>query len=220
MDSLIEQNLIEFIDDETIKSIACKFPMYRYKGTNIGIIKTTVGAPATAMLIEEVAVGYDCKNFILFGSCGSLDKTISPGKLIIPTSAYRDEGFSYHYIEPSDYIDIPMHQKLEEIFKKLKINYLKGKTWTTDAFYRETTSNLQKRKSEGCIVVEMEISACQAVSTFRGYNFYPFLYRGDNLDAKTWEESYLSGITNIDRLKHFFIALEVTKEIIKGENDD
>lgn len=216
MDILIEDRIIEFIDDEIIKSVTCKFPVYRVKGTNIGVVKTLVGAPATAMLIEEIAAGYSCKNFILFGSCGGLDRTLSPGKLIIPTSAYRDEGLSYHYIEPNDYIDIPGHKKLVAIFDELKIDYIKGKTWTTDAFYRETAKQVEQRKKEGCIVVEMEISACQAVADFRGYNFYPFLYRGDNLDSITWEESYLAGITTDDRLKHFFIALEVTKRILRS----
>ncbi|WP_300804010.1 hypothetical protein [uncultured Acetatifactor sp.] len=39
------------------------------------------------------------------------------------------------------------------------IPYVKGKTWTTDSFYRETVNNFQKHKADGCISVEMECAA-------------------------------------------------------------
>ena len=76
---------------------------------------------------------------------------------MIPTEAYRDEGTSYHYIESADYI-----KKLSivaEFFESKKLPYILGKTWTTDSFYRETEGNIEKRKKDGCISVEMECSA-------------------------------------------------------------
>ena len=69
-------------------------------------------------------------------------------------------------------------------------------------------------KEEGCIAVEMEVSACQAVASFRGYQLYTFLYRADNLDSSKWEKGILSQISIDERLKHFFIALEIAKRVI------
>ena len=92
-----------------------------------------------------------------------------------------------------------------------------GRTWTTDAFYRETKGNFLKRKLEGCIAVEMEVSACQAVANFRGYQLYNFLYRADNLDSSKWDKGILSNIEIDERLKHFFIALEIAKRVVKNE---
>lgn len=214
MDALISDGLVELIDDEIISSVSCKFPIYRYIGTNIGVVKTTAGAPITSGLIEEIACAFTCSNFVLFGSCGSLDRQISEGKIIVPTYAYRDEGTSYHYASPSDYIEIKNSQKIAEILAKLNIDYVLGKIWTTDAFYRETRNQLQKRKSEGCIAVDMEISACQAVADFYGFSFYPILYRADNLDSSKWEHGFLKSVTLDERLKTFFVALEITKNII------
>lgn len=213
MDALIEDGLIELLDADIVRSIACKYPVYVCKGTNIGIVKTTVGAPVAATLIEEIGYIFSCNKFVMFGSCGGLDKEIPSNKLIVPTYAYRDEGMSYHYAPASDYIEIKNHEKVSKILTELNIDHVKGKTWTTDAFYRETRRNMLRRRSEGCIAVEMEVSACQAVADFRGYEFYDFLYRADNLDSSKWERGILSSLSIDARLQHFFIALEIAKRI-------
>ena len=213
MNALIEDELIELIDEYTINSISHNYPVYRFKGTNIGIVKTCVGAPITAVLIEDIGYIFSCKKFVMFGSCGGLDKTISPNNLIVPTAAYRDEGMSYHYMPASDYIEIANHKKVADILDSLNIQYVKGKTWTTDAFYRETKRNMERRRKEGCICVEMEVSACQAVANFRNVELYNFLYRADNLDSSQWEKDILSIISIDERLKHLFIALEIAKRV-------
>ena len=54
-------------------------------------------------LLEELkARGF--KNFIVLGSCGVLDQSIQADKIILPSSALRDEGTSYHYAPASDEI--------------------------------------------------------------------------------------------------------------------
>ncbi len=212
MDALIEGGLLEPIEP-VIKSVADLYPVYVFSGTKIGIVKTSVGAPMAAGLIEEIGYIFSCSRFVLFGSCGGLDKSIPPEMLIVPTHAYRDEGMSYHYAPPSDYIELPGHTRVCEVLDKLSVPYVLGRTWTTDAFYRETRRNMELRRREGCIAVEMEISACQAVANFRGYDFYAFIYRADNLDANIWERSILSSISTERRLSHLSIALEIAKAI-------
>ena len=61
--------------------------------------------------------------------------------------------------------------------------YIVGKTWTTDAVHRETREIFEKRKAAGCISVEMECSAVQAMCNFRGLEPYFFFTCGDLLDA-------------------------------------
>ena len=217
MDALAEDGLLEDFAPDSIKSVACIYPIYRIKGTDIGIVKTTVGAPMAAGLIEEIAYMFSCQKFVMFGSCGSLDKSITEGRLIVPTAAYRDEGMSYHYLPPDeDYVPLPHADTVLSILSSLGVDCAVGKTWTTDAFYRETVRNRERRRSEGCIAVEMEVAACQAVATYRGVDFYCFLYRADNLDAVKWERGFLSNLSLDQRLENFFIALEVAKRVAGG----
>ena len=92
-----------------------------------------------------------------------------------------------------------------------KLPYILGKNWTTDAFFRETENNINKRKEDGCISVEMECSAMQAVCDFRGLELYYFLTSGDLLDAPEWDERHVEGEyagTQHDT-RHFDIAIEL-----------
>ncbi len=215
IEALLEENLIELISNDDLRSISTNYPVYRFINTDIGIFKTTVGAPITATLMEEASYIYSCNKFIQFGSCGGLDKNISETMLIVPTHAYRDEGFSYHYMEPSDYIEISNSKTVARILDDLSITYVLGKTWTTDAFYRETKQEVEQRKKEGCIAVEMEVSACQAIANYKNISFYCFLYRCDNLSSPTWEKGIRDrNLSKNKRLEILNVALELAKKVI------
>ncbi len=149
--------------------------------------------------------------FIMFGSAGSLDNDLTAGKFIIPTEAYREEGMSYNYAAPSDYIEIRNAMKLKGIFDELKLPNAAGKVWTTDAIYRETKAKLSARKNEGCLAVEMELAGVQAVCAFYGWDLYDFLVTGDVLDEAAYDISGLSNANhNMDKL---YIAVEIAKRI-------
>ena len=215
MSALLEDGLLELRDPAAVQYVSCDCPMYVFRGTNIGVIQTQVGAPFTAGLMEDIGCGYDCRHFILFGSCGGLDNQLTAGKLIVPTHAYRDEGLSYHYFPAADYMEVPNHSVVAAVLDSLQIPYVKGRSWTTDAFMRETRRNMAARKAEGCIAVEMELAACQAVCSYRGYQLYNFLYTADNLDHSDWDVGILGSISLDERLKHFYIALEIAKYVTK-----
>ncbi len=74
-----------------------------------------------------------------------------------------------------------------DVLEGLRLPHLVGRTWTTDAPYRETRSKLQHRLDEGCITVEMEAAALFAVARFRGVPFAQLLYAADSLAGEKWE---------------------------------
>lgn len=163
-------------------------PVYKLKFNNkeFAITRTTIGGAGTVGTVEEL-IAMGAKKILIYGTCGTLDKNILKGHFVIPTAAYRDEGASYHYVEPSDYIEVKTSNELCSIFDELHIPYITGKTWTTDAIYRETIGNMEKRKAEGCIVVDMECASAMAVSQFRNIPIYQFLYGDDTLDGTEWD---------------------------------
>lgn len=158
-----------------------------YNEKRIALVLGFLGAAGSAGLLEEL-IAFGCKKFIVCGGAGVLQKDIVVGHLIIPISAVRDEGVSYHYIEPSREIECSKDtvEAIEREFKKDGIKYLKGKTWTTDAFYRETKDKVALRISEGCITVEMEAAAFFAVAKFRNVELGQILYGGDDLSGQEW----------------------------------
>ena len=79
------------------------------------------------------------------------------------------------------------HHRLAEIMDEIHLPYVTGKVWTTDAFYRETRSNMEKRKADGCIAVDMECASAMAMGQFRGVPVYQFFYADDCLDGDKWD---------------------------------
>lgn len=185
---------------------------FRYKEHDLGIYMTVLGGASTTALMEEVLVK-GAEKILIFGSCGVLGRQLAAGHFIIPTSAYRDEGTSYHYMPPSDYVDIVTSKKLGEIFDSLNIPYIFGKTWTTDAFYRETKNNVDARKKDGCLTVEMECASVMAASQFRKISAFQFLYSEDSLDGETWNARTMGKVPHSDLEKYLKIALEVAIRI-------
>ncbi len=198
-------------------------PVYKifHGGRAYAFYKTYVGAPACVGTIEDTMALIRTDKYILFGGCGCLDREIAHGKVMVPTAAYRDEGTSYHYAPASDYIDIPNAKVVEAFMRENGIPCVLGKTWTTDAFYRETETNIQKRKAEGCISVEMESSAVQALCNFRNLSLYVFFTSGDLLDAPEWDERHKQGQTEGTQhdAGHFDIALALAEYVSKRSAD-
>ncbi len=186
-------------------------PVYqiKYKNQEIAFYRSMVGAPACVACFEE-AVAMGAEKFVLFGSCGVLDDDAVKDHIIVPVSAVRDEGTSYHYIAPSAEIEADPRSVniLEQVLTSCGYSYVKGKTWTSDAIYRETRSAVLERRQEGCIAVEMECASMLAVAKYRQIPLIQFLYGADNLSSDTWEirDLALHGLTNAE--KYMLLAFE------------
>ena len=212
----IYDNVLKTFDCENIAEIQVAngdIPIYRFNhsGMDIGIYLSGIGSTLAAQFCIESNFLIGATKYIMFGSAGSLDGDITDRKFVIPTYAYRDEGMSYHYAPPADYIYIKNHGRLAAIFRELGLPFTEGRVWTTDAFMRETVGQMMLRRSEGCIAVEMELAGVQAVCDFHGLELYDFLATGDVLSGNEYRVEGLKGANhNMDK---FYIALEIAKRI-------
>lgn len=185
---------------------------FRWNGRELGAVQTIIGGAATAALVEEL-LALGAKKLLLYGACGVLDASLTAGRLIIPTAACRDEGTSYHYLPVGDYVDIPTARRLGEIFDELKLPYVKGRVWTTDALYRETRANAEKRRAEGCVAVDMECASAMAMGQFRGVPVYQFLYAEDSLDGSDWDPRTWGAVPASGYEKYLRVALETAARL-------
>ncbi len=182
---LFNPEIIGYVENAT-----AKFPVYRvnYNGTQIAVYQSPVGAPACIANFEEV-IEMGIKKILLVGCCGCLDEKIDDYSIILPTAAIRDEGTSYHYAPAKDEVKLQTNvlRKIENRLKELKIHYHKGKTWTTDAIYRETPAKVLRRKEQGAITVDMECSAMAVVAKYRNVDFGQMFYAADSLATETYQ---------------------------------
>ena len=171
-------------------SVSGNLPIYKIcvDGIGFAIFAPFLGGAGSARCMEEL-IPMGGKYFVFTGSCGVLRHDIADGHLIIPTSAIRDEGLSFHYVEAAD--EIEMDSRLvglaRDTLSDLHLPFVEGKTWTTDAFYRETKGKMEQAKDMGAICVEMECASLAAVAQYRQVPYVQFLWSADNLDAPEWD---------------------------------
>jgi uridine phosphorylase len=192
------QDVIEKVTDEHggriidhVVSEIGKVPIWELalEGRRLALVHPGVGAPLAAAFLEEL-IALGCRAFVACGGAGVLVPDVALGHVVVPTSAVRDEGTSYHYLPAAREV-APTAQAVEAILATLQrhdVPHVTGKTWTTDAMYRETRDKVARRVAEGCLTVEMEAAAFFAVASFRGVAFGQLLYAGDDLSGDAWDQ--------------------------------
>lgn len=223
--SCFAQNLVEYVlrrhGGEAIAEVRCAngaTPLYRLEDMDIGLTMVSVGASRVVKQFEDLfAMGVE--QALVFGTCGVLDRRIGDCAIILPETAVREEGTSYHYAPPSEEIAVNAGalEMLKSFFGEKELEYTVGKVWTTDAFYRETAGKLAQRRAEGCIAVDSECSALAALAQFRSKRIAHFFYAADNLDAKVWDPRKFTNTAGLDAKQAIVeLALELGCRMAEG----
>jgi len=211
--------IVDALPDEaervgSLKAAHGTHPIWRLHrhGHDVAVFHPGVGAPLCAAFLEE-AIAMGARRIVACGGSGALTDTLGPGDLVVPTSAVRDEGTSFHYLPPSREVaaDPAGVATAVALLEERGVPFVAGKVWTTDALYRETRARVEARRREGCLVVDMEASAFFAVARFRGVRFAQLLYSGDDLSGGTWDER--SWTVSPSRARTFDLAIELATRL-------
>lgn len=213
LEQFVEENKLPIIG--YLNSEVFDIPIYEYATDTdrLCITMALCGAPGAAVALEELyAMG--CETFIVCGGAGALTNDSKVGEIIVPVSAIRDEGTSYHYLAPSREIECHKEtaRKVVSYLKEMEVPFKTGKTWTSDAIYRETPDMIERRRNEGCITVEMEAAAFFAVSHYYHIPLAQLLYAGDDVSGEEWDSRNWNTQKNI-RYELLRIAIEIVKKL-------
>ncbi|GAA2181989.1 nucleoside phosphorylase [Brooklawnia cerclae] len=174
---------------EMVGYVTQLFPAYRLTrgGRSAVLIELPVGAPA-ATIIADYLFQRGVRVAVAVGSCGALHP-FGEGEFILPVRALRDEGTSYHYLPPSEWVETDAGVRLAcaEAVRGRGHDVAEASVWTTDAFYRETRAMVDRRTTQGCGVVDMECAALAACARFRGVRFGEILFTADSLASDDYD---------------------------------
>lgn len=212
IDTLVDEGKLEPF--ETISG-ENKVYVYKFVDDDCLVVKGYVGGAGCGGELEEcIALG--SRQITFCGGAGSLHPDITVGKIVLVDSAVRDEGFSYHYLKPSR--EVYANKKVLEIAKKFlgenEVDYITGKVWTTDAFYRETREKIKLRTNENCLMVEMEQAGLLALTQFRNVNYAALVYGGDDLTKSEWDQRGWTDRKDI-REKLIYLCKDLSREMDK-----
>jgi uridine phosphorylase len=106
------------------------------EGVRLAAASTGIGAPSTAILVEELAqIGV--RRLIRVGNSGGLQPELALGDLVITTGAVRDDGTSKSYVLP-EYPAVADHRVVTALVAAARARgtrHAVGVTWSLDAFF-------------------------------------------------------------------------------------
>jgi nucleoside phosphorylase len=150
-----------------------------------------VGAPC-AVMVSESLIAWGARTLVFLGWCGAISGAVSIGDLVLPQSAFVDEGTSRHYIaeasEPA--ASLKLVRELTNACVSKGIAAHTGAVWTTDAPFRETAEKVSAFRRQGALAVEMECSALFTLGAFRGVEVAALLVVSDDLSSFTWKPGF------------------------------
>lgn len=155
---------------------------------SVAVFHPGMGGPLASHCLEQgIAAGLE--TVLVVGGAGSLIPDFLRDDVLVVQSAVRDEGTSYHYLPPSREVllDPIIASHLVATLAASGIPHRLGKTWTTDADFRERPQRIASRRDEGCVTVEMEAASLAAVCSHRGVRYGQMLYSGDALHEDAWQ---------------------------------
>ena len=105
-------------------------------GVKLCAASTGIGAPSTAILVEELAKT-GARTFIRIGNSGGLDPELRLGDLVITTGAVRDDGTSRSYVAPEypAVADYRVVGALVAAARERGVTATAGLSWSLDGFY-------------------------------------------------------------------------------------
>jgi uridine phosphorylase len=137
-------------------------------GRPAGIVGCAVGA-SFAVLVAEQLFASGCQLLVSITSAGRITEVDRPPYFVLIDRSLRDEGTSYHYLAPADFVgaDQTLVDRAMVVLNSTGLKVLRGASWTTDAPFRETAGAVAAARDLGILAVEMEAAGLYAFAAAR-----------------------------------------------------
>lgn len=179
-----------------------------YKGQRISVQGTGMGIPSTSIYVNELISEYGVKNLMRVGTCGSMQADVHVRDVILAQAACTDSSVNHHNFGGYNFSPIANFNLLKTAYdlgvaKGLKLHV--GNVFSSDIFYRDDKSVVEKFMQYGVMAVEMETTALYTLAAKFGVNALTILTVSDHL--LTGEET-----TSEERQSTFNDMMEVALE--------
>ncbi|MFP4473989.1 MAG: nucleoside phosphorylase [Desulfatibacillaceae bacterium] len=166
--------------------------------TGLALVGPVMGAPYAVFILEQ-AIAHGARDILFLGWCGSVSARAETGSLVVPGSAFIDEGTSRHYVGevPPDtgevavsWPDRDLAAGMVDELSARDAACLTDPMWTTDAVFRETPEKVARFSGLGAVGVDMETSALFTVARFRCVRMAALCVVSDELHDGTWRPGF------------------------------
>ncbi len=171
------------------------------------------GGPSTTMILE-LLIASGVERFFFIGSAGAIQPSLKVGDIILGQDAIRDDGVSYHYLDPKKEVESSSQQtskwrsELERLGKECSL----GTSWTTAAPFREMKTDVETYRNSDVLCVEMEAASIYAVAEFRGVDVSCGFVISDTLVDGTWKPQFHYASATESQIDLFRSAFKILSE--------
>lgn len=141
-----------------------------YEGQRLSVATTGMGAPSTAIVVEELC-NLGARALLRVGSAGGVDPDVDAGDLVVATGSIRDDGTTPQYL-PLSFPAIPdaeLFHLTMEVAREVAPAAKHGVVISGDAFYRNyDPGKMSLMIQSGVKAIEMESGCVFIVGQFRG----------------------------------------------------
>lgn len=186
-----------------------------YKGQRISVQGTGMGIPSISIYVNELIQEYGVKNLVRVGTCGAMQEKVHVREIVLAQAACTDSSVNRHVFGGYDFSPIANFGLLKAAYERGMAKGLKlhvGNVFTSDTFYRDDKSIVEKLMAHGILAVEMESTALYTLAAKYGVNALTILTVSDHL--LTGEET-----TSEERQSTFNEMMEVALETVTSKED-
>lgn len=153
------------------------------------LVTNVYGAPAMVDVLTEMHDG-GCRTIIFIGLAYGGFRNLDVGAVVIPEKSYHFDGL-YHTITPDRRVaraDKTLREKLEEIFTKNNMPYVRGINISVPAVTLQPSHANEHYRKIKPLTVEMELAACYTRSKEIGIRAAGALIISDNREVSIGDE--------------------------------
>lgn len=164
-----------------------------YHGVRLSVQTTGMGAPATAIVAEEL-IQLGVQTLIRVGTAGALVPTVRPGDLIIATASTPLDGATAAYLQGQRYAPVASFAVVQALAAAVAASKMPSHTGlivTDDVFYHPDAGRLAFLAGFGVLAVEMEASVLFTIAARHGRRAGCLLSVSNVLGDTTWPDPAL-----------------------------
>lgn len=182
----------------------------KYKGKRISVQGSGMGIPSIAIYANELIREYGAKRLIRVGTCGAMQKHVKVRDLVLAQAACTDSGINRNQFGGWDFSPIASFSLLKAAYEQAVSKGMRvhvGNIFTSDLFYRDDQTIVQRLMDYGVLAVEMETTALYTLAAKYGVEALTILTVSDHL--LTGEET-----TAMERQTTFNDMIEVALDTV------
>lgn len=179
-----------------------------YRGQRLSVQGSGMGIPSFSIYANELIREYGVKNLIRVGTCGAMQEHVRVRELILAQAACTDSNINRLVFPGFDFAPIASFALLKTAYEQATAKGIKphvGNIFSSDSFYRDDKTVVERLMAHGVLGVEMETTALYTVAAKYGVNALTILTVSDHL--LTGEET-----TSEERQTSFREMMEVALE--------